>query len=137
MNPITLKQDPRLRFPANGAAARVLRPGVKYEPMKKVCTADQATPFKVRQITKHLSANSSFTDLTGHRFGRLTAYGLAEGSNARWACRCDCGTYVLRTAKAVINPTNNKDRCERCRHLEYLKREDYWRQTGRDREWEA
>ena len=33
-------------------------------------------------------------DLTGHRFGRLTAVeylGVAPGGGALWRCRCECG----------------------------------------------
>lgn len=34
--------------------------------------------------------------------------------------------------KAVLNPENAQDRCEHCRHLAFLKREEIWRRDGRD-----
>lgn len=44
----------------------------------------------------HREATSSFhlTDLTGHRFGRLTVICRAEnkGTATQWLCVCDCGT---------------------------------------------
>jgi len=42
-----------------------------------------------------------YEDLTGRRFGRLTALsfaGLNENRNAVWKCRCDCGREVLALA---------------------------------------
>lgn len=39
----------------------------------------------------------AFVDLTGHRFGRLTAVRRAgsKGGCALWFCLCDCGSTVL------------------------------------------
>lgn len=37
------------------------------------------------------------TDITGRRFGRLTALyrdGWSNGWQAMWVCRCDCGKVV-------------------------------------------
>lgn len=134
---ITLNDDPRYRYAANGTAARVLRPGVAYQPSKTITTADQPTQFRTKGITPQMLLSPSFTDLTGRRVGRLLVYGLADGKEGRWACRCDCGTHTLRTRKALVNPSNDKDRCEHCRHLAFLRREDHWRQTGKDTEWGA
>lgn len=135
MSRIILEPDPRYRYPINGAAARVLRPAPVYESNKKILTADQSTPFRLRTIERGMRMNASFRDLTGVRFGRLTVCGMAEGHEGKWACRCDCGTYTLRKKGAIVNPLNHMDRCEMCRQLAFLRREDNYRQTGRDREW--
>lgn len=55
-------------------------------------------------------------DLTGKRFGRLTAIkpvGIAKNGSIMWKCRCDCGNYVsVRTA--YLNCGNTKS-CGKCR----------------------
>jgi len=33
-----------------------------------------------------------FKDITGQRFGRLTAIKLADTMDGKWVCRCDCGS---------------------------------------------
>lgn len=132
---LVLEPDPRYRYAVDGKAARVVKPGFDYSPEKHITCADQAVPFKVRKIAKDMQANPSFVDLTGVRFGRFVVYGLAANHQARWACRCDCGRYALRSAKAIKNPSNDLDRCDHCRHLAFLKREEEWRQTGRDGRW--
>lgn len=43
---------------------------------------------------------SKFIDLTGQRFGRLTAIAFVKlGNRSRWLCKCDCGkeTYANST----------------------------------------
>lgn len=130
---IAIGSDSVLRSPVDGVAARVLRPGVKYEPRKRILTADQSAPFTVVAFTRAHRNSPYFMDLTGRRVGRLTVYGLTQ-NGGRWACRCDCGAHTLRTAKAIKNPSNAAvDRCEHCRHLAFLQREDHYRQTGRDK----
>lgn len=55
-------------------------------------------------------------DLTGKRFGRLTAIkpvGIASNGSIMWKCRCDCGNHVsVRTA--YLNCGNTKS-CGKCR----------------------
>lgn len=132
---IVLEPDPRFRYAADRVAARVTSAGVDYQPEKRVFNADQAMPFKVKRITQAMSSSQNFTDLTGVRFGRFTVYGLASGANGRWACRCDCGRHALRSKKAIMNPDNDCDRCEHCRHFAALKRSEEWRMTGRHKVW--
>lgn len=41
---------------------------------------------------------SAFTDITGHRFGRLTVLSLAgqaRDGRFRWLCQCDCGNRTI------------------------------------------
>ena len=44
-------------------------------------------------------------DLTGMRFGRLTAIGRTHNKNGRvtWLCKCDCGNYTTVTAKHLAS----------------------------------
>lgn len=114
------------RRPINKTAALVVSKGFEYSPAKVVLTRDQGSPIKTRALPLDAEA------LTGKRFGRFTVIGLAKDTNSRWVVRCDCGTYTLRTAKAVKNKENTQDRCEHCRHLAHLKRGDYNRRTGKD-----
>ena len=45
-------------------------------------------------------------DLTGQRFGLLTATSYAgsnKGKGALWSCRCDCGNVIVKSAKMLIH----------------------------------
>ncbi len=65
----------------------------------------------------HVHRPPTKSDLTGRRFGRLTALGPAEnaGNYAVWRCRCDCGS---ETVVAAPNLTSGRTRSCGC-----LKRE--------------
>ncbi len=78
--------------------------------------------------------NVSFTDLTGMTRGKLTVIGLAAMNKGLWVCRCVCGYYTLRNAKAIKNECNQQDMCDRCRHVVYLRRSSHFRQTGQDKD---
>lgn len=56
-------------------------------------------------------------NLTGKRRGRLVVQGLAKYIPKRWVVRCDCGTYEVRTSKAIRNDSNAVDACVRCKQL--------------------
>lgn len=48
-------------------------------------------------------------DLTGHRFGKLTAVeftGKRDGTNRLWRCRCDCGAVAVVRAGALRSGHN-------------------------------
>ena len=111
--------------PINKTASRVVSRRFAYTPDKTILTADQPTPIPTRRVSHGI-------DLAGHVQGRLTVIGLARDVPKMWVARCVCGTYTTRTAKALRNPCNNHDACETCRHLNYLKRTDYFRRTGKD-----
>lgn len=68
-------------------------------------------------------------DMTGRRFGRVTVLefaGVTEQSrNARWKCRCDCGTVFVTTGDALRRGSCRSCGClrsESCRrrHAEAL-----------------
>ncbi len=124
---------PNHTIPINRDAARVIKPGEHYIPHKKIMNVHRSTPLKVQKpIPKSIRNNKGFSDLTGSRRGRLTVLGMSADDLTLWVCRCDCGRYTTRKAKAIKNPNNEQDRCEECRQLAYLKREEIWRRTGKN-----
>lgn len=53
-----------------------------------------------------METKGKYIDLTGQRFGRLTAIERAEtpvghGRDARWKCRCDCGKEITTTSHCL------------------------------------
>lgn len=111
--------------PVNSQAAKSIGRGFEYTSPKKVLTQEwDSPPTMFSRIPK-----GEF-DLTGHKFGRFTVIGKLmwekrSVDKALWVCRCACGKYAARTSKAARNPANAEiDRCEQCRHVAYLKRED-------------
>lgn len=50
-------------------------------------------------------------DITGQRFGKLTAVKFAEtkGERAHWLCRCDCGNETVKSGKSLRNGS-----CQSC-----------------------
>lgn len=54
-------------------------------------------------------------DLTGRRFGRLTALEPVRrhhaGTSALWRCRCDCGREIETTAEHLLNGTTSSCGC--------------------------
>lgn len=110
------------RQPVNRTALRVLSAGESYTPDKKILTAD-ADYLPARKVTElQGEAVTAFRTWQGHRFGRMTVIGLSVDVPNRWVVRCACGTYTLRTLKAIRNPANSADACETCRHLMYLQK---------------
>lgn len=124
--------DIHARVPVNRVAVWVTGPGEHFNPRKRVQTNDSEAPIETRPFTSVERNAEGFIDLTGRRVGRLTVLGIAREFTRQWVVRCDCGRYTTRTAKAIKNPGNTQDRCEHCRHLAFLKREYFWRRTGRD-----
>lgn len=52
---------------------------------------------QVHTTMQHASESRGERDITGHRFGRLTAIrrdGVGDCWQAKWICRCDCGNEV-------------------------------------------
>lgn len=63
-------------------------------------------------------------DMTGATVGSLTVtglFGLHPTKGPRWVVRCGCGVYSVRGQRAIENPLNGDDRCDRCRHLVTLR----------------
>lgn len=115
--------------PVDRAAARVISKGVQYQPAARMdCDSDLPLP-----IIKLTVKNTNFVDLTGQRVGRLLVLGISAASlGSRWVCRCDCGHYTIRTARAIKSAENAQDRCSHCKHLAFLKRSEHWRLYKKD-----
>jgi len=121
-------------FPVNRVAVWVSLRGENFVPNKVVLTNDSWTPIPTRKAKKVELNTDGFVDLTGRRFGRFTVIGIAKDIKARWVVRCSCGIYSTRSAKAIKNKNNDIDSCEHCRHLAFLKREEAYRRTGKDKD---
>ncbi|EBA6160013.1 hypothetical protein H8U31_001367 [Salmonella enterica] len=117
--------------PINRTAAAVMKKGEHWEPDCPPCPLEQDIPYAVMpewmigEVEYHTLPN-----YTGIQRGRLTAYGFYRPAR-KWACRCSCGRHVLRNTRAIANDKNLSDACRNCRELMFLKREDYFRRTGR------
>jgi hypothetical protein len=64
--------------------------------------------------------NKKIKDLTGKKFGRLTVIKENGRTNGKrklvvWLCRCECGNYVNRTAKALTTSKNSG--CDNCKFI--------------------
>ena len=117
--------------PIDRVAARVTAKGVSYEPDKKIDQRHWEAPPKVQPVPE------GATNLMGTVFGRFTVIGYFRSHPKRgsaWLVRCACGDYETRYKKAIQNPANKEDCCDKCRHLLYLKRsEEFWR-TGKNKD---
>ena len=114
--------------PVDRVARWVTSEGYKYSPDKKPNGAfwDICPPLK--------EPMPNAPNFAGVKFGRFTVIGLSRTFKARWVVRCSCGRFEVRRAKAIKNPRNSGDACDHCRHLEYLKRTDFYRRNGFDME---
>jgi hypothetical protein len=97
--------------------------GFAYEPNKKITTREWEAPPELK-FPRPRELN-----LTGVKYGRLTVIGLdankvmGKHTAPSWVCRCTCGRYTSRSAKAIRNPNNQEDRCGQCLHVAYLQRQ--------------
>lgn len=111
--------------PVNAQTARVMGKGFEYTPAKKITQRHWSSPPEFGQKP----TEPNFSDCTGHRFGRFTVvgyFGSKKGGGSLWVCRCSCGDYETRSGKSVRNQANTADRCENCRHLQFLQRQADW-----------
>lgn len=126
----------KTRVPINKTAALVVSKGTEYVPDKKVCTLDSDTPLPVIALGRlpHTIAKM-VAGYIGKRRGRLVVVGLYSHQPMRYVMRCQCGTYTVRKSKTLRNEANY-DMCEQCRHVMHLKRNEYWRRTGKEITWQ-
>lgn len=117
--------------PVDKDAARSMKRGEHYDYIPHKQEAESDNPFATMPEAMIGTGNFfSLPNLTAIRRGRLVAYGYVPGLR-KWACRCDCGRYVLRSTKAMSNDKNLADGCAACRELLFLKREEIWRREGK------
>tara|TARA_R110002126_G_scaffold174431_1_gene322986 strand:- start:214 stop:639 length:426 start_codon:yes stop_codon:yes gene_type:complete len=118
------------------STAMAMSGGANYtKPGGNPCTSDSKNPILMGSPCSAMLGNPVFKDITGVRRGRLVAIGIAAKTKKRWVVRCDCGTYSLRSVKAMLNKKNDQDRCGDCSHLAFLKMDEYHRRTGKNQPW--
>lgn len=110
--------------PVNATAARVIRGGTRQNMIGVYPRLhwEQCPPLIPRDEWPPL-----MVDLSAHKVGRLTVIGFAQRkaggkTGGRWAVRCACGDYEIRSAKAIKNPNNQDDMCHICRKAQLTKR---------------
>ncbi|EAM6792368.1 hypothetical protein E0G74_01240 [Salmonella enterica] len=111
-----MKRGEHWEFDTSGKPAAVLEQDIPYVVMPE---------WMIGEGDYHTLPN-----LTGIQRGRLVAYGFYRPAR-KWACRCQCGRHVLRRTSAIANDKNSADCCLECRELLFIKREDYFRRTGK------
>lgn len=116
--------------PVNRLAARVVGAADSYEFKMSDGAVNSLLPLPTRLISRAEACQPCFTDLTGVKFGRLTVLGISAEVLARWVVRCVCGTYGLRTAKAIKNAAPDAC-CHQCHLPALAKRKDLARRTGK------
>jgi hypothetical protein len=115
--------------PVDRTAANVVKNGEHWEAKNKLNAPLWTSPPPMKPV---LRGNE---DLSGHKFGRFRVLGVyAESERLYWVVRCTCGNFELRRPKAIKNKKNSLDRCARCRHLLFLKREEHYLAYGKDKE---
>lgn len=126
--------------PIDRAAFRSVMPGFEYEPdMKPGGALIFDAPPPMASLKHGKPKDMPAEDMSGRKFGRLTVVwhfgrkkkvGLGAASQL-WTCRCLCGRYTIRTAKA-IKAANPDNMCGICNHLEQIKRSELAARIGFD-----
>ncbi|SMB82342.1 hypothetical protein SAMN05660772_02066 [Pasteurella testudinis DSM 23072] len=125
----------RYLVPINKTAALVVSKGVHFEVENSNHDEFKKSPYPTwKKRPSSLFHNSDFEDLTGRKQGKLTVIGLLKGVYNKWVCRCICGNYTLRRAKAIRNINNKFDCCGECRKLAQVKRNYVYKTTGKDQD---
>ncbi|ELA6496154.1 hypothetical protein RF847_004630 [Salmonella enterica] len=136
-------EEKQFLFPVDRVAARVTRKGINYVPNKKREQGDSPLPLPTMlrsQLDYH--QRQQLDALRGHRFGRMVVIGVAvlqpknKNGGLRYVVRCVCGVYTYRRSQAIRNSKNKIDCCDNCRHLLHLKRNEIFRRTGKEVDWE-
>lgn len=115
--------------PVNRATAKaLLSKGEHFVSAMKTGRETYDTPPRMRP------PRASELDLVGRAAGRLTVVGLHDETGrkhgARWVVRCVCGSYEMRSAKAIRGPFAHLQRCSHCEINERLVHIDRVRQFG-------
>lgn len=119
--------------PVDAVARRVIGGGFRYVPEKRITQDHWDAPPHTFPVP------DDCPDLTGGVRGRMTIVGYLGSSRhggSRWLARCACGRYEARLGhtwrKGVA--AGKSDCCQRCAHLEYLRRHDEFVRLGRNTE---
>ncbi len=116
--------------PVDKAASQITGKGYEYESNKKIVQRHWSAPPRMKPVPPEK------TSLVGLQFGRFTVIGFfgerSKSKGGLWVVRCSCGDYETRRRKSIQNPNNDKDCCDNCRHLLFLKKEDERRRAGKN-----
>jgi len=78
-----------------------------------------SVPPQLIPIPKHQERNKGFENLIGRTFGHFTVIGYLGKPNpkkkTKWAVRCVCGKYEVRSTPSIKNEKNSQDRCLECK----------------------
>lgn len=111
----TLLFDGEGRDPIDRTSAMMFAKGVASPVVTIACDHWEICPPLKKQVRYG-------DDLTGRRQGRMVVVGMYRDRKGRWVVRCDCGSFEIRTAKAICNAGNNSDKCVKCRKTDQAKR---------------
>jgi hypothetical protein len=115
--------------PADRVAARVMLPGVNYDP---AFTRSQLT-WDRPKLKPHPYPGDDANNLTGRRFGRLVVLGYVDTdkrTGARWLVRCDCSMFTVRRSRALKGGQPDALRCNDCGYQLHLRRQAQYDKTG-------
>lgn len=120
-------------IPADIIARRVISKGIDFAVPDKVLQSvvHSRDPLPMEPPRNHLQSA-----IVGTIFGRMRVMGCkpADGRDkAMYVCRCTCGAYEYRSAKAIRNPANQSDACYACRCIAQRRRNAHWKATGQER----
>jgi hypothetical protein len=127
--------------PADRTAAIVTSKGCSYEPNIKINFQHSDLPIPIRPVRKSESYSTTFTNLTGHKYGWMIVVGIARiessnnhhGKGLLWVVKCVCGNYETRHTSS-IKKSSGKDKCAECRHLDNVKRNLFYYKHGYNKE---
>lgn len=113
----------RTARPVNRLAARQTGSGIVWTPNRR--DTEGARRWHTPPALQPHPHAKNFVDLTGRRVGRMTVVGylgkLNPKKKAVWLCRCDCGIFESRSARAIVD-ADGWGRCQDCLYLEMVKR---------------
>lgn len=92
---------------------------------------EQRTPLPMRG-SRDLRINNGISyDLVGIRKGKLIVLGVSDvDTKIRWVCKCVCGTYTIRSTKAINSDRNIDDCCQSCKRIKYHDKLQYFKNHG-------
>ncbi len=114
-------------IPVNSTAKKVIQKGVHYEcECKEPTNQELVHKNQLKRLNKKIKSimsHPSFIDFVGHKHGTFTV--IKYIGKCKWSCKCSCGSYEIRSTKAIKNHKekqyDQKDTCYLCMDNEKLK----------------
>ena len=117
--------------PVDRTAGKVTGGGFQYQSVKKIDQKHWEIAPATIKVPSHIDT------LVGQEFGRFKVIGLLtlepayKNRDSLWLVRCACSHFESRRSKSILNPKNNEDRCDNCRHIARLQRAQDFKSTRR------